>query len=63
MKITPLMEKLLKKEAKFKWNEEYHKGMDVLKQKLVIAPILVCAIKSYNNNEALAPCKIKYKRP
>jgi hypothetical protein len=35
------MEKLLKKEAKFQWNEDCQKGLDVLKQKLVIAPILV----------------------
>jgi hypothetical protein len=37
---TP-MEKLLKKEAKFQWNEDYQKGLDTLKQKLVIVPILI----------------------
>jgi hypothetical protein len=35
------MEKLLKKEAKFQWNEECQKGLDTLKQKMVTAPILV----------------------
>jgi hypothetical protein len=35
------MEKLLKKEAKFQWNEDCQKGLDVLKQKLVTFPILV----------------------
>jgi hypothetical protein len=35
------MEKLLKKEAKFQWNEDCQKGLDVLKQKLVTVPILV----------------------
>jgi hypothetical protein len=39
--ITTPMEKLLKKEAKFQWNEDCQKGLDVLKQKLVIVPILV----------------------
>jgi ABC-type phosphonate transport system ATPase subunit len=35
------MEKLLKKEAKFQWNEESQQGLDVLRKKLVTAPILV----------------------
>ena len=39
--ITVPMEKLLKKESKFQWNEDFHKGLDMLKQKLVTAPILV----------------------
>jgi hypothetical protein len=39
--ITTPMEKLLKKEAKFQWNEDCQKGLDVLKQKLVTVPILV----------------------
>ena len=39
--ITTPMEKLLKKEAKFQWNEDCQKGLDTLKQKLVTAPILV----------------------
>jgi hypothetical protein len=29
--MTTPMEKLLKKESKFQWNEEYHKGLDTLK--------------------------------
>jgi hypothetical protein len=36
------MENLLKKEAKFQWNEDCHKGLDTLKQRLVTAPILIC---------------------
>jgi len=35
------MEMLLKKEAKFEWNEDCHKGLDTLKKKLVTAPILI----------------------
>jgi hypothetical protein len=35
------MEKLLKKEAKFQWNEDCQKGLDTLKQKQVTAPILI----------------------
>jgi hypothetical protein len=35
------MEKLLKKEAKFQWNEDCQKGLDTLKKKLVIALILI----------------------
>jgi hypothetical protein len=35
------MEKLLKKEAKFQWNEDCQQGLDVLKKKLVTVPILV----------------------
>ena len=35
------MEKLLKKEAKFLWNEECQQILDTLKEKMVIAPILV----------------------
>jgi hypothetical protein len=41
-RITTPMEKLLKKEAKFQWNEDCHKGLDTLKKKLVtIASILI----------------------
>jgi hypothetical protein len=40
-KITTPMENLLKKEAKFQWNEDSKKGLDTLKQKLVIMPILI----------------------
>jgi hypothetical protein len=39
--IATPMEKLLKKEAKFQWNEDYQKGMDTLKQRLVTVPILI----------------------
>jgi hypothetical protein len=39
--ITSPMEKLLKKEAKFQWNEDCRKGLDTLKKKLVSAPILI----------------------
>jgi len=35
------MEKLLKKDATFYWNEEYQQILDVLKEKTVIALILV----------------------
>jgi hypothetical protein len=35
------MEKLLKKEPKFQWNEDYQKGLDTLKKKLVTAPIFI----------------------
>jgi hypothetical protein len=39
--ITTPMEKLLNKEANLQWNEECQKGMDTLKQRLVIVPILI----------------------
>jgi hypothetical protein len=35
------MEKLMKKEAKFQWNEDCQNGLDIMKQKLVTAPILI----------------------
>jgi hypothetical protein len=35
------MEKLLRKDTKFQWNDECQHGMDTLKEKMVIAPILV----------------------
>jgi hypothetical protein len=35
------MEKLIKKENKFQWNEECHKHLYTLKQKLVIVSILI----------------------
>jgi hypothetical protein len=41
MQIIAPMEKLLKKEAKFQWNEECQQGLDTLKQKMVTTPILV----------------------
>jgi hypothetical protein len=39
--ITTPMEKLLNKEAKLQWNEDYQKGLDTLKKKLVTASILI----------------------
>eukprot|EP00253_Pinus_taeda_P027353 PITA_27353 len=38
--IAP-MEKLLKKDVTFQWDEEYHKILDALKEKMVTVPILV----------------------
>jgi hypothetical protein len=35
------MENLLKKKSKFQWNEDFQKGMDTLKQKMVTMPILI----------------------
>jgi hypothetical protein len=39
--ITRPMENLLKKESKFQWNEDFQKGLDTLKKKLVTVPILI----------------------
>jgi hypothetical protein len=39
--ITAPMEKLLKKDTKFQWNEDYQQGLDTLKEKMVTTPILV----------------------
>jgi hypothetical protein len=38
--IVP-MEKLLKKDIKYQWNEECQQSLDILKEKMVTAPILV----------------------
>jgi hypothetical protein len=46
--ITTPMEKLLKKEAKFQWNEDFQKGLDTLKKKLVTEPILIFHIGRRN---------------
>lgn len=35
------MEKLLKRDAKYEWTQECQKSLDILKEKMVIAPILV----------------------
>jgi hypothetical protein len=35
------MEKLLRKDTKFQWNEDCQRSMDTLKEKMVTAPILV----------------------
>jgi hypothetical protein len=39
--INAPMEKLLKKDTKFKWNEDCQQGLDTLKQKMVTSLILV----------------------
>ena len=39
--ITTPMEKLLKKDVTFLWNEECQKSLDVLKERMVVASILV----------------------
>jgi hypothetical protein len=39
--ITAPMEKILKKEVKFQWNEECQHGLDMLKQNMVTTSILV----------------------
>jgi hypothetical protein len=40
-KITVLMEKLLRKDTKFQWNEDCQHGLDTLKENMVTTPILV----------------------
>jgi hypothetical protein len=39
--ITIPMEKLLRKDTKYQWNNECQNGLDTLKEKMVTAPILV----------------------
>ena len=39
--ITTPMEKLLKKDIKYVWNEDCQHSLDVLKEKMVTASILV----------------------
>jgi hypothetical protein len=39
--ITVPMENLLRKDTKFQWNDEFQHGLDTLKEKMVIASILV----------------------
>lgn len=39
--ITAPMEKLLKKETKYQWNDECQQSLDILKEKMLIALILV----------------------
>jgi hypothetical protein len=41
VQITTPMEKLLKKEEKFKWNEDCQKRLETLNKKLVTEPILI----------------------
>jgi hypothetical protein len=35
------MEKLLRKDNKFQWNEDCQRRLDTLKEKMVIAPMIV----------------------
>ena len=35
------MEKLLKKNAKFEWNEDYQESLDKLEKKMATMPILI----------------------
>jgi hypothetical protein len=39
--ITVAMEKLLKKDTGFQWNEDCQQGLDTLKENMVTTPILV----------------------
>jgi hypothetical protein len=39
--ITTPMEKMLRKDTKYQWNDECQHGLDTLKEKMVTAPILV----------------------
>ena len=41
VQITAPMEKLLRKDSKLQWNEDCQRGFDILKEKMVTAPILV----------------------
>jgi len=41
VKITAPMEKLLNRDVKFKWTEECQQSLDILKEKMVTAPIWV----------------------
>jgi hypothetical protein len=40
-KTTAPMEKLLKKDIEFQWNDECQQSLDILKEKMVTTPILV----------------------
>jgi hypothetical protein len=39
--ITAPMEKLLKKDTRFQWNEDCQQGLDTIKENMVTTPILV----------------------
>jgi hypothetical protein len=41
VQINAPMEKLLRKDTKFQWNEDFQHGLDTLKEKMVNTPILV----------------------
>jgi hypothetical protein len=58
-KITAPMEKMLKKDTIFQWNEDCQQGLETLKEKMVTTPILVfpglgkdisCACRCINHN-------------
>jgi hypothetical protein len=40
VKITTPMKKLLRKDTKYQWNDEYQHSLDTLKENMVTAPIL-----------------------
>jgi hypothetical protein len=39
--ITTPIKNLSKKDTKYQWNDEFQQSLDILKEKMVIAPILV----------------------
>ena len=39
--VTALMEKLLKKDTKFQWTDEFQESLDKMKNKMAAAPTLV----------------------
>ena len=41
MQIATPMEKLLRKDTKFQWNEDCQHGLDTMKENMVTTPILV----------------------
>jgi hypothetical protein len=41
VQITAPMEKMLKKDIKFQWNEDCQQGLDTLKENIVTSPIIV----------------------
>jgi len=41
VQITAPMEQLLKKDATYCWNDDYKKSLEILKEKMASAPILV----------------------
>lgn len=52
--IVP-MEKLLKKDLNFQWNEECQKSLRILKEKMVVAPILVFPDRHKNSMSMWMP--------
>jgi hypothetical protein len=41
VQITALIKKLLRKDTNFQWNEDCQHGLDTMKEKMIITPILV----------------------